>query len=1016
MRRYVWLIGFLVACDGSDEGPVDPNAQGPAVQEPVVEAPTFEDKVIALRGVSLSGQHAEAISEAETLLAEKPEDDGLWRILTREALAGDPRAVYDRLDSSRPIGGRTGPHHSLRAELALALGLFDEALSAAQAAESDALIARALKAGAVLDESAEGSAPALAVLITADKVDADTAAAAAKVSGWQAAVLRGDHAKDRGDLAGALSEYKAAAATADPRGVLAASLSRAALAQAGGEGAPSHEAAIGWLKTAAEAAISDGDGAGLAAAMSAALRLYQASLRPAEGLKAVSVLHQSVVDTYGNASSSLSGIVLARAQLSVGMLAEAHQSASAARSLLGDRAEASAAAWIEGLAAYQLGRTEGVSAAAAVSTGARKQALEALALLSSGLPASTAHPFPTTGLSDHDMAYVGVEAARADVVGAIEHLRRAVDAADATGDVTLQVYTRLAYELAARQAGHPDAASTRSQLLKLFPQVPTGLAAEVAVRAILDGEQATISGEEGPLKAWTALAAGAPVSGDVAGAGGLVEWAKGRAGGGASAYNAALADLPVHRQGALSLMSALDGSQGVGLRADLDALANEPTDIDAAMACHELGHLVDTYQDEASLGRDFTVGVPEAEREALLTAVSRARAELLYFQLGAPWPTEAVAAVAAAEAAAATASPAFKRLLPREGTSVSALRERQAGTSFLSYLDVNGSMHGVVVTPDGGAQRNVGQTARLYQAADDHFAALKASAMVDGLAEHISGNLLREALVDSFAQDLSGFGRYQVIAPTELLTFSFTTFPEQASGLRWLADIRTIAQAPNLKTLSLPEVSVELYVPDFLGIGVPVEPVPEVKSEPGDDGAVETVENPDKPQLETPSDLTLASRHFGSEFRVMLTGEEVTAEKYREHAVSARFLYLSDIDASTDGGFNIVGETLSLSEIRSILIPGKVVFISATAEPTLQVNRARAFLDAGAQAVVVVNWEIPESSMRRFVDGFYEALNRDRPVARALGDARSALLRDAMMGEEARDPALWGSIVLYGVP
>jgi hypothetical protein len=325
-------------------------------------------------------------------------------------------------------------------------------------------------------------------------------------------------------------------------------------------------------------------------------------------------------------------------------------------------------------------------------------------------------------------------------------------------------------------------------------------------------------------------------------------------------------------------------------------------------------------------------------------------------------------------------------------------------------------MHGVVVTPKGGAQREVGQTAVLYQAADDHFAALKASAMVDGLAEHASGNLLREALVDNFAQDLSGFGRYQVIAPTELLTFSFTTFPEQASGLRWLADIRTIAQAPNLKTLSLPEVPVELYVPDFLGIGVPVRAVPEDNSEPEGDGAVETVENPDKPLLEVPSDLGLASRHFGSEFRVLLTGEEVTAEKYREHAVSARFLDLADIEAAADGGFDIVGGVLSLSEIRSIPIPGKVVFISATVDPIRQVNRARAFLDAGAQAVVVVNWEIPESSMRRFVDGFYEALNRDRPVARALGDARSALLRDAMMGEEARDPALWGSIVLYGVP
>lgn len=1016
MRRYVWLIGFLVACDGSDEGPVDPNAQGPAVQEPVVAAPTFGDKVTALRGVSLSGQHAEAAAEAEALLAEKPEDDGLWRILTREALAGDARAVYDRLDSSRPIGGRAGPHHSLRAELALSLGLADEALSAAQAAGNDALIARALKAGAVLEASSGDPEPALATLITADKVDADTAAAAAKVSGWQAAVLRGDHAMERGDRVGALAEYGAAAGSSDPRGVLAGNLSRAELAQAGGEGAPTHAAAIGWLKTAADAAISDGDGAGLAAAMSASLQLHQASLRPAEGLKAVSALHQSVVDTYGEESSSLSGIVLARAQLSVGMLAEAHQSASAARTLLGDRAGASTAAWVEGLAAYQLGRTAGVAAAAAVSTGARKQALEALAMRSSGMPASTAHPFPTTGLSDHDMAYVGVEAARADVAGAVEHLQRAVDAADATGDVSLQVYTRLAYERAARQAGLPDAASTRRALLKLFPEVPTGLAAEVAVRAILDGEQATISGEEGPLKAWAALAAGTPVSAGVTGADGLVEWAKGRAGGGASSYNAALSTLPLHRQGALSLMTALDGSQGVGLQADLKALGGEATDIDAAMACHELGHLVGTYQDEASLGRDFTVGVPEAEREALLTAVSRARAGLLDFQLGAAWPTDAIAAVAAAEAAASAASSSFERLMPRAGTSVTALRERQPGTSFLSYLDVNGRMHGVVVTPKGGAQREVGQTAVLYQAADDHFAALKASAMVDGLAEHASGNLLREALVDNFAQDLSGFGRYQVIAPTELLTFSFTTFPEQASGLRWLADIRTIAQAPNLKTLSLPEVPVELYVPDFLGIGVPVRAVPEDNSEPEGDGAVETVENPDKPLLEVPSDLGLASRHFGSEFRVLLTGEEVTAEKYREHAVSARFLYLADIEAAADGGFDIVGGVLSLSEIRSIPIPGKVVFISATVDPIRQVNRARAFLDAGAQAVVVVNWEIPESSMRRFVDGFYEALNRDRPVARALGDARSALLRDAMMGEEARDPALWGSIVLYGVP
>ncbi|MFT5682646.1 MAG: hypothetical protein ACI8RZ_003568, partial [Myxococcota bacterium] len=931
---------------------------------------------------------------------------------------GNARAVYDRLDAADPIGGRTEAHHSLRAELALSLGLFEEALSAAQSAKSGALAARAVQAGATEPETSDALTPeqALIALVTSGKADA---AVAAKVSGWQAAMLRGDHALRTGDVAGALVEYAAAAGSGDPRGVLAGNLSRAQLATTGGQGTPSQKDAIGWLTAAAESAIADGDGVGLSAAMSALVRGYQAALKPAEGLAAVEALHGSVVETYGAEASSLSGIVLAHTQLSAGMPVEAHKAASEARALLGDRAEAGTAAWTEGWAAYQLGRTEAVTAAAQASEGARAQALGALAALSSGQPASTAHPFPTAGLNSRDLAYVSVEAARTDTTGAIEHLRRAISAADATGDVALQVTTRLAYESAARAVNHPDAATTRAQLLKLLPTPSVGLAAEVAVRSSLVGGAGAVSGDEGILKAWAALADSAPAPADVTGADGLVAWAKGRAGGGASAYNAALASLPVHRQGALSLRTVLDGSQGVGLHTDLAKLGGEPTDVDAAMSCHELGHRVGAYQDDAALGRDFTVGVPQAEREALLAAVARARVEVLYFQLGAPWPAEAIAAVSAAEAAAATASETFKRLMPISGSSVTTLREAQPGTSFLSYLDVNGTMHGIVVTPEGGAQREVGQTAPLYRAAEEHFSALKASAMVDGMASHIPGNQLREALVDNFAQELTGYGRYQIVAPSELLTFSFTTFPEQASGLRWLADIRTIAQIPTLKTLALPRVPVELYVPDFLGFGVPIEPTPAPKAEPeGEAGgvAVVAVENPDKPKLAVPTDLGLASRHFGSEFRVMLVGEDATAEKYREHAVSARYIYIADVDAAPDGGFEGVGETLSLSDIRAIPIPGKVVFVSAKAAPILQVNRARAFLDAGAETVVVVNWEIPESSMRRFVDGFFEALNRDRPAARALGDARGALLRDAMMGDEARDPGMWGSIVLYGVP
>jgi hypothetical protein len=785
----------------------------------------------------------------------------------------------------------------------------------------------------------------------------------------------------------------------------------------GGEGAPSLDQAIGWAGEAAASAVEDGDGAGLSTAMAALVSLHQAALKPAEGLEAIAALHQSVIEAYGGEAGSLSGIVLAQSQLINGMPVEAHQTASEARALLTERPEAASAAWVEGWAAYQLGRTDAISTAAEAGEGAQKQALQALAAQTSGSPAGLEHPFPTAGLSDRDQAMVSVEAARTDVVGGIDHLRRAVDAADATGDAALKVYTRLAYESAARAAGRSDAASMRAELLALFPEPPpVGLAAEVAVRDALDGGSASISGDVGLLQVWSALANGAPAPTELSGAGtaALSTWATGRAGGGASAYNEALAGIPVHRQGALSLSTVLDGSQGTGLHADLARLGNELTDLDVVLSCHELGHRIDAVQDDVSLGRDLTRGVPEMEREVLLAAVARARAELLSFQLGAAWPEEAVAAVAASEAAAAESSPAFKRLMPLAGTSIAEIRENQPGTSFLSYLDVNGNIHGLVVTPDGGAQRVVGKTERIYDLAIQHYDALAASATVDGFASHIPGNQLRLALIDSFAQELTGFGRYQIIAPTELLAFSFTTFPEQASGLRWLADIRTIAQVPSLKTLALPKIPVELYVPDFLGVGTPVEPEPEPSAEEGETPV--EVENPDKPKLKIPTDLGLASRHFGSDFRVMLVGEDATSERYVESSATARYIYIADVDATTDGGFQIVGGEMNLSEVRTHLIPGKVVFISSPAPSVMQVHRARAYLDAGAESVVVVNWDIPESSMRRFVDGFFEALNRDRPPARALGDARSSLLRDALMGEEARDPALWGSIVLYGVP
>ena len=49
--------------------------------------------------------------------------------------------------------------------------------------------------------------------------------------------------------------------------------------------------------------------------------------------------------------------------------------------------------------------------------------------------------------------------------------------------------------------------------------------------------------------------------------------------------------------------------------------------------------------------------------------------------------------------------------------------------------------------------------------------------------------------------ELTGVGQYVIVDPPALLSFPLTTLPEQAEGLRWLADIRQMASAPTIAAL-----------------------------------------------------------------------------------------------------------------------------------------------------------------------------------------------------------------------
>ena len=165
-----------------------------------------------------------------------------------------------------------------------------------------------------------------------------------------------------------------------------------------------------------------------------------------------------------------------------------------------------------------------------------------------------------------------------------------------------------------------------------------------------------------------------------------------------------------------------------------------------------------------------------------------------------------------------------------------------------------------------------------------------------------------------------------------------------------------------------------------------------------------------------PRTLSSAARHFGSDFREVLMGQHAEAWRYRKRAPRARYAYIVNVPMSEDGGFVLADEDLSINELRTTPLAAELVVIAANAPPAVQAARARALMDAGAASVIVWGWAVPEMQINRVVDAFFEAVNRDRAPARALGDARQALLTESMGGQDPDDPAVWGAAVLFGSP
>lgn len=1012
MRRLLFALGFVVGCE--EEAPPPPPVAvvekadtGEAEKEVKVEEPAkpVRTPAQAAHDLMLAGKYDEAAKAASALEdsalgarlihaavmagASKPSDASALLAASLDLKNGKPQAAFDAMFPS------------------LGEGVGDEAV----------IVAQSVAAGAVLPEEAKLSRPVAAMAKWIASPDARRArphvTQAALITGPYADQLRAEKAVAWGDVAGANAANEALAASADPQIKLKGLLGKLDAHQTGGLKGLSKSDAVAAANEAHAIAQAEGSADQVNRAMTHAVN----ALKQVSNFSGALAVAAAQIETAAAAAMDASAALVAAADaaLLVGDPAQAIDHATAAKALATDEASSAhqAASWTAGVAAWQLGRNEALESAAAACRGPQKDALKALVALTRSDVDTARLQFPPTGLPGEAAAMVYGIAAGVDAANAGKWYDRAIKGADASGIAAHRVTTRLAKESWLRTFDRRSAAKLRQDTARVTSS--PALQGELAVRGLLAGGKGAIPAEAGPAAAtWNALAS-AQMPQKIEGKTwlGLLQWARGRAAAASGRleghdghFPAALANLPLHRKGRLATGTVVDGSEGIDLETDV-ALLGEiggETAIGLALSAHDIGHRQSILNLDLSLGQDQLYGVGDEEREALLAAVAKTRAEVQAWQVGAgEFPTSSMEAVAAAEEKAAATAEAFKSLLPTKGATASDLLNELRRGAVVSFRAAHGKIQAIALSREGNAIKDLGSTREIHKMAADYRNALKTSAPdVKVSTDHSAGHFLRTKILDPFIGDLTGVGKYVIVASPQLTAFPLTTLPEQAEGLRWLADIRQMTSTPTVATLSreLREVTPETFKLDFLAFG-------------GEQKAPNENELTD---FEAPDELKVCGRYFQSGFDEVLTGEEATLAVWKEKAETARYIHLADLNPSMNGGFQFADGPLSLDEIRNTPLHAEMVVMTARGTDAQQQQRARAFLDAGARWVLVAGWEVPDRYRVRYLGNIYDSMNQERPPIRAMSEGRNRLINDGMSSTNLDDPAIWGVFTLFGKP
>ncbi len=1029
---------LLLACGkGTEEAPVEVEV-GPTVvetveAEPEEAAPSLE----VAHSLMNAGSHGEAIAMLQGLLAEEAGNIEIWKKLLRAGLAsGTPADLLDQLDAGTAIGDQTVSHFRLRAELALAADRPADAVeSARKIQEAEPEIAAALLARAILNHS--GTEPLVDTSALDPKSHTDALVLAANSSGsrrarhlakmeyvhWQARLVHADLLVSVKQKDKAISTWTDLVDRA-ANGSRASYQSSLALA----EHLDDQTVVAGHYAAAAEAAATFPDGAAVVAHLEASVDAWLEALEPEAALELARAVHQERVEAQDAVQVPKSGMILARSAFAAGHMKESMEHAKAssvAAAEAGHTDLAYAAAWLQGMAAWRLRDSGGLTDAAA-RCGERGALLEAMTTALTGDTEQPAAILAASKLRGTDGVEVQLAAAAVTWMqggDAAAVAGKAVKLADKAGHQPSRLETRLVQEGYARRAGSASAASVRRELESMAAALGedgVNLQAEVAARRTLAGEAARFP-EEDAFLAWRVLvgAAEAPVA-EAASAEGeesappaathpILLWAQARqevAAGGIdeaiASYVSAIDASTANRVGPWASPSVLTGHDGPGLDPDLKALAksNHPNAGLAALAVHDWWHQRRALEAGFSMGDDPSDALDSDGRIALADAHQQLRAATNTWLLGGEAPPADLTTALDAAHKTSEETPAFARALPLGTMDYGTLRLELGGHAILSYRLGNAAGDAIVITKDGTRVVQLSNPGQIAAAAVEfRRQLLKGKAHGGSAVAPTSGDLLRKELVSVFHKDLSRIGRYLVIPDGPLWGFSFNALPEQQDGRRFLADIRSLSS--HLSTTdAFRELASRpvLFSPDFLGLA------------PGTEAATIRADG-----LKVLGEMVNASRQFGQGLRITESGDSATRKIFLEKASKARYIHISDYGVGNAGDLLLAGGSVSLAEIRAMNLSAQVVVLSANGDPLVMLRQAQAFHSAGALNLVVSSWLVEAPVRGKYLYNFYEARNRERSPGRSLAEARQAM-QSGINSEEHFDPSWWGQFNLYGRP